>query len=33
MAASTVVVIPVVILFFFAQKTFIQGITLTGVKG
>jgi multiple sugar transport system permease protein len=33
MAASTVIVIPVVILFFFAQKTFIQGITLTGVKG
>jgi multiple sugar transport system permease protein len=33
MAASTVVVIPVIILFFFAQKTFIQGITLTGVKG
>jgi multiple sugar transport system permease protein len=33
MAASTVLVIPVVILFFFAQKTFIQGITLTGVKG
>ncbi|SRR5579884_204410 len=33
MAASTVVVIPVLVLFFFAQKTFIQGITLTGVKG
>jgi multiple sugar transport system permease protein len=33
MAASTVVVIPVVIRFFFAQRTFIQGITLTGVKG
>jgi multiple sugar transport system permease protein len=33
MAASTVVVIPVVIVFFFAQRTFIQGITLTGVKG
>lgn len=33
MAASTVIVIPVVILFFFAQRTFIQGITLTGVKG
>lgn len=33
MAASTVLIIPVVILFFFAQKTFIQGITLTGVKG
>jgi multiple sugar transport system permease protein len=33
MAASTVMLIPVVILFFFAQRTFVQGITLTGVKG
>jgi len=33
MAASTVIVIPIIILFFFAQRTFIQGITLTGVKG
>jgi multiple sugar transport system permease protein len=33
MAASTVMLVPVVILFFFAQRTFIQGITLTGVKG
>lgn len=33
MAASTVVVIPVIVVFFFAQRTFIQGITLTGVKG
>ncbi len=33
MAASTIVVIPVIIVFFFAQRTFIQGITLTGVKG
>ena len=33
MAASTLVVIPVIIVFFLAQRTFIQGITLTGVKG
>lgn len=33
MAVSVVLVIPVVIIFFFAQRTFIQGITLTGVKG
>jgi multiple sugar transport system permease protein len=33
MAASTVVTMPVVILFFFAQKQFIQGITMTGMKG
>ena len=33
MAASTLVVLPVIIVFFLAQRTFIQGITLTGVKG
>jgi ABC-type glycerol-3-phosphate transport system permease component len=33
MAASTVVTLPVVIVFFFAQKQFIEGITLTGLKG
>ncbi|MBV9232228.1 MAG: carbohydrate ABC transporter permease [Chloroflexi bacterium] len=33
MAVSVVLVIPVVIVFFFAQRTFIQGVTLTGVKG
>jgi len=33
MAASTVMLLPVVVLFFFTQKTFIQGITLTGIKG
>jgi len=33
MAATLLVVLPVVILFFFAQKAFIQGVTLTGVKG
>lgn len=33
MAVSVILVIPVVIVFFFAQRTFIQGITLTGVKG
>jgi multiple sugar transport system permease protein len=32
MAAATVTVLPVVILFFFTQRTFIQGITLTGLK-
>ena len=25
-------VLPVILLFFFAQKTFIQGITMTGIK-
>ncbi len=33
MAASTMMTLPVVLLFFFAQKHFIQGITLTGIKG
>ena len=33
MAVSALAVIPIVILFFFAQRTFIEGITLTGVKG
>lgn len=33
MAASVVFVIPVIIIFFFAQKQFIEGITLTGIKG
>jgi multiple sugar transport system permease protein len=33
MAASTMMVLPVIVLFFFAQKNFIQGITMTGIKG
>lgn len=33
MAASTLVVAPVIILFFFTQKQFIQGIAATGLKG
>jgi multiple sugar transport system permease protein len=33
MAASTLVVMPIIVLFFLAQKTLIQGITMTGLKG
>ncbi|MCD6291700.1 MAG: carbohydrate ABC transporter permease [Anaerolineae bacterium] len=33
MAASLTLTIPIIILFFFTQRTFIQGITLTGIKG
>jgi multiple sugar transport system permease protein len=33
MAVSTVMIIPVLIAFFFTQRTFIQGITMTGIKG
>ncbi|SHE36991.1 carbohydrate ABC transporter membrane protein 2, CUT1 family [Caldanaerobius fijiensis DSM 17918] len=32
-AAATVFTLPIIILFFFTQKTFIQGITMTGLKG
>ncbi|HSJ85698.1 MAG TPA: ABC transporter permease subunit, partial [Anaerolineales bacterium] len=32
MAASVVFTVPIVIAFFFAQRTFIQGIKLTGLK-
>lgn len=32
MAASAVTVIPIIVLFFFAQRTFIQGIATTGSK-
>ncbi|MFN3684664.1 MAG: carbohydrate ABC transporter permease [Fimbriimonadaceae bacterium] len=32
MAASTIVVAPVIVLFFFTQRLFIQGIALTGLK-
>lgn len=33
MAASTLVMLPVLIVFFFTQRYFIQGVTLTGIKG
>jgi multiple sugar transport system permease protein len=33
MAAATIVVAPVILVFFFTQRTFIQGITVTGIKG
>jgi multiple sugar transport system permease protein len=33
MAASILFTIPVLIIFFFAQKVFVEGVTLTGVKG
>lgn len=32
MAAATIFTIPIILLFFFAQKTFIQGISTTGGK-
>ncbi len=33
MAASTVTMIPPLLIFFFAQRYFIQGIVITGIKG
>jgi multiple sugar transport system permease protein len=33
MAMSSVITIPIILLFFLTQRTFIQGITLTGLKG
>jgi len=33
MAAAVVVMLPIVIVFFIAQKYFVRGITLTGLKG
>jgi multiple sugar transport system permease protein len=33
MGASALLVMPIIVLFFFAQKTFIQGISTTGMGG
>ncbi|NSW77457.1 MAG: carbohydrate ABC transporter permease [Chthonomonadetes bacterium] len=33
MAAATMVMLPVLVLFFFTQRYFIEGVTLTGIKG
>jgi multiple sugar transport system permease protein len=32
MAATTVIVLPLVIIFLLAQRRFIEGITMTGMK-
>ncbi|PTM57866.1 carbohydrate ABC transporter permease [Desmospora activa] len=33
MAVATMMTMPIIVLFFLLQKTFIQGITFTGIKG
>ena len=33
MAVSLIVLIPVLLIFFFGQRIFVQGIALTGIKG
>ncbi|MGI8907005.1 MAG: hypothetical protein ACR2IE_11005 [Candidatus Sumerlaeaceae bacterium] len=32
MAASTIITVPILVLFFVLQKTFVQGIATTGPK-
>jgi len=33
MAATLILMAPVILLFFLAQRAFVEGVTLTGVKG
>jgi multiple sugar transport system permease protein len=33
MAASVLFMLPVILLFLLSQKVFVEGVTLTGVKG
>jgi multiple sugar transport system permease protein len=33
MAVSTIITAPILLAFFFAQRTFIEGIAMTGLKG
>jgi multiple sugar transport system permease protein len=33
MAASLLMVLPPVLIFFFAQRLFIQGVVVSGIKG
>jgi multiple sugar transport system permease protein len=33
MGVSTIVVLPILILFYFAQRSLIEGISVTGLKG
>jgi multiple sugar transport system permease protein len=33
MAASALMTLPIIVLFFFTQRTFIQGVKMTGIKG
>jgi multiple sugar transport system permease protein len=33
MSASVLFMLPVIILFLLSQKAFVEGVTLTGVKG
>ena len=33
MAASTTMILPIILIFFFVQRTFVEGISITGIKG
>ncbi len=33
MAASTVTILPVILIFYFTQRVFVEGVTITGLKG
>jgi ABC-type glycerol-3-phosphate transport system permease component len=33
MAFAAMMITPIIVIFFFAQRAFIQGIVLTGIKG
>ena len=33
MAASTMMILPIIVIFFVTQRYFVQGIQLTGLKG
>ena len=33
MAASLLMMLPVIVIFLFAQRYFLRGVTLTGMKG
>jgi len=33
MAASTMMILPIIVIFFLAQRYFIQGIAVSGLKG
>jgi multiple sugar transport system permease protein len=33
MAAAVLITLPPILIFFFSQRTFVQGVTLTGIKG
>lgn len=33
MAASTVIIVPVLLVFFLTQRYFIEGVTMSGLKG